>query len=108
MAINYESIIRDYKRAMNEIKEKDKEIERLKDNKTERNDLNKALTKINELKANYSELLVKYNAMKIENNNLIDANVKLADTIKEYNPHHFGIGEGRHEYELPLDDNTSF
>lgn len=106
--INYESIVRDYKRAMEKIKEQEKEIERLKDNKTERNDLTKAIAKINELKANYGELLVKYNAMKIENNNLVDANVKLADTIKEYNPNHFGKSEGRHDFELPSDDEYYF
>ena len=106
--INYESIIRDYKRAMEKIKEQEKEIERLKDNKTERNDLTKAIAKINELKANYGELLVKYNAMKIENNNLVDANVKLADTIKEYNPNHFGGGTGRHDYESPSDEEDYF
>ena len=95
--INYESIIRDYKKVVAESKEKDKEIERLKNSKTEKNDITKALLKISELESNLNDAQVKYNALKRDYSNLLDANVKLADIIKEYNPEHFGKYEGRHD-----------
>lgn len=86
--IDFDSISSDYVKAIKKIKTQEKEIEVLR-------------KKVKE----YKILAENAGRYRQENNNLIDANVKLADIIKQYNPHYFGGGEGRHDNVTPINDN---
>lgn len=85
--INYDGLVKDYKKAMNSLKLKEKEIEKLR---KERDKFKKDAEEIGRLR--------------VENRNLEKANTRLVDTIKLYNPNHFGGGEGRHDNILPYED----
>ena len=113
--IDRDKLVSDYKKLLdvcNEkdeiIKQKDEEIENItEDSKREHNDLISAFTKINQLESYIRDIKVQLNLQKKENSNLVNANIKLADTIKQYNPNHFGGGTGRHDTTLePLNSHV--
>ena len=85
---NFEVLVKDYKKTMETLKLKEKEIEKLR---KERDKFKKDAEDVSRLRD--------------ENRNLVNANVNLVDIIKFYNPQHFGSGEGRHDNVLPYEDN---
>jgi len=85
-------VVSDYEKAIQKIKSQEREIELL------RNSLKK-----------YKILANNAGRYRQENNTLIEANIKLVDTIKQYNPNHFVGGTGRHDTVLeplnsPIDE----
>lgn len=77
---DFDSISSDYVKAIKKIKTQEKEIELLRQSVRK-----------------YKILANNAGRYRQENNTLIEANIKLADAIKQYNPNHFGGGEGRHD-----------
>lgn len=73
-----EGLIRDYKRLRQKVEMQEKTIGKLR----------YQLKKIKSMEQSYKTLQNEYYAV-------IDANTRLVDIIKEYNPKHFGGGEGR-------------
>ena len=75
-------------------------LEDLVDTRQDKKDLQRALMKISELEHKLTQAKLEYDYLKREHKTVINANVRLVDTIKQYNPRHFGNGEGRHDSEI--------